>query len=82
MVNNDGMEKTITSKRYKKLVQHLAQTREDKGMSLRELASRLDVPHSWVQRVEMLERRLDVFEYTEYCRAIGLDARSTLDYLE
>ena len=40
---------------------------------MRELARRLDEPHSFVQKVEIMERRLDVFEYTLYCEALGVD---------
>jgi hypothetical protein len=40
---------------------------------MRVLAEKLDVPHSFVQKVESLERRLDVYEYVQYCDALGLD---------
>lgn len=42
-------------------------------MSMRQLAELLDEPHSVVQNVENLDRRLDVYEYTVYCRALGLN---------
>ena len=49
---------------------------------MRELASRLDEPHSFVQKVETMERRLDVFEYSLYCEALGVDVHAGLDYLK
>lgn len=67
------MQKAITSSKYASLVKWLKQAREDQGISMRELASRLDEPHSFVQKVEIMERRLDVFEYTLYCEALGVD---------
>ncbi|HEB94380.1 MAG TPA: XRE family transcriptional regulator [Gammaproteobacteria bacterium] len=67
------MQKAITSPKYASLVIWLKQAREDQGISMRELASRLDEPHSFVQKVEIMERRLDVFEYTLYCEALGVD---------
>ena len=45
---------------------------------MRELGSKLDVPHSWVQRIEMKERRLDVLEFVKYCEALGIDEQEAL----
>ncbi len=67
------MQKTITSSKYASLVAWLKKSRLDQSISLRELAARLETPHSFVQRIEMMERRLDVFEYTLYCEALGID---------
>lgn len=38
-----------------------------------ELAGRLRRPQSYVAKVETGERRLDVVEFVEYARAIGLE---------
>ena len=43
------------------------------GLTMRELALRLDRPHSFVQRVEEGDRRLDVVEFVWYCQALGID---------
>lgn len=43
------------------------------GWSMRDLAAQLGEPHSFVQKVESLERRLDVFEYCIYCKALRLN---------
>lgn len=67
------VQKTITSSKYANLINWLKQARKDQGISMRELASRLDEPHSFVQKIEIMERRLDVFEYTLYCEALGVD---------
>lgn len=67
------MDKTIASPKYGKLIRYLCAQREEQGLSMRELAARLDVPHSFIQRVESLDRRLDVYEFTQYCQALGLD---------
>ena len=40
---------------------------------MRELAEKLDVPHSWVGKVEQMERRLDIIEYIRLCQCIGID---------
>jgi hypothetical protein len=75
------MQKAITSSKYASLVAWLKQSRVDQGISMRELASRLDEPHSFVQKVEIMERRLDVFEYTLYCKALGINPAKGLNHL-
>ncbi|MFN3713666.1 MAG: helix-turn-helix domain-containing protein [Alcanivoracaceae bacterium] len=50
----------------------LKDQRQSKGMSMRELGDLLGVPHSFVQKVESGERRLDVVEYVWYCKALGI----------
>jgi len=67
------MKKAISSPKYAALIDWLKAARTDQGLSMRDLALRLDEPHSFVQKVEILERRLDIFEYVEYCRALGLN---------
>lgn len=51
----------------------LRRCRLDRGLSMRAFAARLTVPHSFVGKVETGERRLDVVEFTRYCRALGVD---------
>lgn len=75
------MQKTITSARYQRLIKGLIDRRQQQKISIRELAERLDVAHSFVQRVENLERRLDVYEFVTYCDALGLDPHEGLDIL-
>jgi transcriptional regulator with XRE-family HTH domain len=76
------MKKTIASPNYEKLIRYLHKEREELGLSMRELAIRLDVPHSWVQRIESLERRLDVYEFVQYCHALDIDPKKALLILE
>ena len=40
---------------------------------MRAVAAKLDVPHSWICKIETGERRLDVCEYLALCQAIGCD---------
>ena len=67
------MNKTIHSDGYRVLVTWLKYSRHQKGLSMRELAEKLDVPHSWVGKVEQMERRLDIIEYIRLCQCIGID---------
>lgn len=43
-------------------------------MTQERLAKRLDRPQSYISKVETRERRLDVIEFAQWCRAIDLDA--------
>ena len=50
-----------------------SRTTKSKKLSMRALAARMDRPHSFVQRVEEGDRRLDVVEYIWYCEALGIN---------
>ena len=47
--------------------------REKQNLSMRALAERMDKPHSYIQKVEQGERRLDVVEYVWYCNFLGIN---------
>lgn len=67
------MEKTIHAAAYIELIDWLRSCREEQGLSMRMLAEVLDVPHSWIAKVEQLERRLDILEYVRLCHGLGVD---------
>lgn len=60
----------------------LKQERESRNLSMRALAERMDKPHSFIQKVEQGERRLDVVEYIWYCHTLGIDPRIGLGLIE
>lgn len=39
---------------------------------MRDLATKLGVPHSFVGKVEQCERRLDLVEFIQYCDCLGV----------
>ena len=47
--------------------------RAEQGLTMRELALRLDMPHSFIGKVEQGERRLDIIELISYCEALEVD---------
>ena len=67
------MEKAIYSKDYRILAEWLKSAREARGWSMRDLGERIGEPHSFVQKTESMERRLDLFEYVQYCSVLGLN---------
>lgn len=53
----------------------LKEERELRNLSMRSLAERMEKPHSYVQKVEQGERRLDTVEYVWYCQTLGIDPK-------
>ena len=75
------MQKTIYSDDYARLRQWLRDQRTGKGLTMREMGDRLGVIHSWVGKVELGERRLDVIEYIRYCNALEVDPHEGLNQI-
>ncbi len=67
------MEKSTHTQEYAILRSQLKEAREGAGFSQRELAARLQVPHSWIAKVEMGERRIDLVEFCWFISACGID---------
>lgn len=67
------MEKSVHTPEYAVLRSKLRAAREHAGLSQRALASRLQVPHSWVAKVESGERRIDLIEFCWFLSACNLD---------
>ena len=51
--------------------------RKQAGLTQRQLAKRLGREHSFVGRIELGERRVDVLEFFWICRACGFDPAKT-----
>jgi len=69
-----AMRKSTHTPEYAALRQKLASIRAAAGLSQRQLAAILQVPHSWVAKVESGERRIDLVEFAWFCLACGQDA--------
>ncbi len=73
------MRKTIYTGEYQALVLWLRAQRMARGMTMRDLAVILDVPHSFIGKVETRERRIDLIEFVAICRALSVSPRDGLD---
>ena len=60
----------------------LKQEREARNLSMRALAERMEKPHSFIQKVEQGERRLDVVEYVWYCHTLGIDPQIGVELIQ
>lgn len=54
----------------------LAELRAEKRVVQTELAARLGKPPSYVAKVELGDRRMDVVEFIEYCVALKISPRA------
>lgn len=68
-----GMGRTIHSPKHQALCELLIAARRKAGLTQLEVAERLGRPQSFVAKVEGGERRLDVIEFIELTRALGVD---------
>ncbi len=70
----DCMEKSVHSREYAHVLASLVRMRKRAGLTQRELADRLDREQSFVWRIEVGERRIDLVEFHWVCNALGADA--------
>jgi len=68
-----AMRKSTHTPEYAIVRAELRGLREGAGLSQRDLATRLKVPHSWVSKIESGERRIDVVELCWLIRACDAD---------
>jgi transcriptional regulator with XRE-family HTH domain len=61
------------SARQRAVAAALCKAREAAGISQRQLSERLQQPPNWIQRIESLERRVDVAEFIAIAKATGAD---------
>jgi transcriptional regulator with XRE-family HTH domain len=66
------MAKSVFTRRYERFLEALRQARTDSGLTQTEVARRLGRPQSFVSKCESGERRVDVVELLEFCRAYGV----------
>ena len=76
------MEKTIFSKDYEVLLRELRKIRKRSGLSQQQLAERLGITQSLVSKCERGERRIDVMELFQFCKALGVSPAEFLQSLQ
>ena len=70
---------SIHDPRYQDLIKKLITLRESKNMTQVELARRLEKPQSYVSKVEILERRLDVIELIDWLKLLEVELTNFLN---
>ena len=66
------MTRSVHSNAYQRFVRELIAARLAAGLTQVTLAKRLHRPQSYISKYEQNERRLDVIEFLEIVRAIGI----------
>jgi transcriptional regulator with XRE-family HTH domain len=66
---------TLRDPRYRAIVARLVAMRKAAELNQRELAERLGKTQSYVAKVELHERRLDIVQLVEWLRALDADER-------
>ncbi len=67
------MPKSVFTSQYETFRGLLIEARQAENLTQAELAERLGRPQSFVSKYERGERRLDVVEFLEVARTLGLD---------
>ena len=75
------MQKSTFSPHYDIFKTKLVTMRKAAGLTQRQLAKRLKREHSFVSRIELGERRLDVVEFYWVCRSCDQDPKSIYNEL-
>ncbi|MDE3068546.1 MAG: helix-turn-helix transcriptional regulator [Verrucomicrobiota bacterium] len=66
------MGKSLSSSEGERLVVLLRTVRSEAGLTQAEVAAMLDMPQSFVSKYESGERRLDLIELRQICKALGM----------
>ena len=69
---------SVQSPEYDQLLKLLRRTREEVGVSQRELSRRLGKASSYIGKIEVGTRRLDVVELIRLLKALGSDLANFL----
>lgn len=72
----------VVSPDYRAAIEAIKAARIDKGVSQRELARRLDKPPSFVNKIELLERRIDVLEFIAVAEALDMKPTKLLEQVQ
>jgi transcriptional regulator with XRE-family HTH domain len=66
------MDKSLSSPEGEKLAALLRAVRSESGLTQAEVAERLELPQSFVSKYESGERRLDLIELRQICKALRI----------
>ena len=66
------MNKSIHTKLYQRMIARLRAKREEKGVTQMQLAEKLGVNQTFVSKVEICERRLDIVELLTICEILEI----------
>jgi transcriptional regulator with XRE-family HTH domain len=68
----------LNSTNYGKLRRAIKAARAESGMTQEQVAAKMRRPQSFVSKVESGQRHLDIVEFIDLCRAIGISPSTVL----
>lgn len=66
------MDKSIHTRLYQRVIARLRAKREERGITQMQLAEKLGVNQTFVSKVEICERRLDIVELLTICEILEI----------
>lgn len=79
---HDMMKKQIYTQTNESFVEWLKIERKKKNLTLRQVAEKIGRHHSIIGNIENQNRRMDVAEFYEYCKLLGLDPCECFEYIK
>lgn len=76
------VKKTLNKKEYKILLEQLYRLRLGSGLRQSDIADKLQVPQSFISKIESGERRIDLIELREICIALGSNLKEFINEFE
>lgn len=76
------MIKTIHDTKYESLIKWLVSIRKERGLTVRDIGILIGEHHQLVSRIETLQRKLNIYEYVQYCEALKVSPDKGLDILK
>ena len=73
--------KWVASPHYRAVIATLRTVRMEAGISQRQMAQRLGKPPSFVNKIELIERRIDVLEFIAVAKALGMRPAALMERL-
>ncbi|WP_120429995.1 helix-turn-helix domain-containing protein [Acinetobacter baylyi] len=74
--------RSIHDPRYQDLIKKLIELRESKNVTQVELARHLNKPQSYVSKIEILERRIDVIELIDWLKVLEIEIADFLTFCD
>ncbi len=72
----------VVSIQYRKAIEAIREARVRQNITQRGLAKSLGKPPSFVNKIELCERRIDILEFIAICAALDIDASQLLGEIE
>lgn len=60
----------------------LASIRKERGLTVRDVGKLIGEHHQLISRIETLQRKLNIYEYIQYCEALEINSDEGLEILK